>query len=313
MFPDRMNEMIGMYSRPSSTESTVMDDIVYTNDFREACSFIIDLIAELYTKMRPILPLYQNKFGAKPDIFISELINPHRNHEKIERNGCARLRYHAQITARYVDGHVPTEDGGKLIRAFNAFFNTIKPIHDSIPLRHVEDTFGAYVQIWNRMGRPKLNPHDFSVALHDSVEKIIEALEQLSDDLHVYETNRWQNELNLDFQSADSQVLNQRLTDFANRIIKEEKTTRSAIAEQGVDALVITGPRDEDKKNQILEVVKYLANPKASRSIHDACVKTFKPLPNGYKNCEKLYQWCERNKHKIRKWIQDYRLKYPMT
>ena len=80
------------------------------------------------------------------------------------------------------------------------------------------------------------------------------------------------------------------------------------VSSRNIDGLDIVGPRSLECKEQVMAVVKWLANPKHIQSLHNACVLTFVETPNGYEDAERLYRWCVRNRGRVSAWIEACRL-----
>ena len=96
------------------------------------------------------------------------------------------------------------------------------------------------------------------------------------------------------------------ITTAARQIIKSINT-------RNTDGLDITGPRSPERRDQVLAVVMWLANPKHPQNVHHACDRTFRPIQNGYKDQDSLFSWCTRNESRLWAWVETYRLNHDIT
>ena len=308
MYADNGIDKLGTYSRPLGSREAFLDSLYFTNDFRECCSFITDLIAELYHDGKKAIPHYKEPKKGPPHTLLSELLNPHSNSGFKDRVMRERLHHHAYMTARYIDGHVPIEKASEMMEAFTAFLEILIEVHDCHAIHIVADKLNAYKAVWQRQGSPRFSAEIFYSHLQKAVDEVISAMEELSHEFLKYEAKLGFANPKLKYSSIENESLHDDVVKVEKVIKKSNRETIKSINERSSDSITIIGPRTEDCKKQVLEVVIYLSNPKVNMSLHDACRKTFTKLKEGYKNDFSLYLWCKRNEAKVRGWVETYRL-----
>lgn len=96
--------------------------------------------------------------------------------------------------------------------------------------------------------------------------------------------------------------------DTRRQLSKTEKSIIRATTRPPVFENEIKGPRTEDCRQLVSDVITYLADPANPQSIHQACKTVFVKLPNGYSSAHALFKWCIENEHKVWHAVESIRL-----
>jgi len=99
------------------------------------------------------------------------------------------------------------------------------------------------------------------------------------------------------------------LRDEVVREIRKGGRELRKVYRQSADSVVtITGPRGAAKCGQVRQVAVCLATATRGIGIHEACERTFRPIPGGYKSAAALFNWCHRNESKLMNYVNELRL-----
>ena len=111
-------------------------------------------------------------------------------------------------------------------------------------------------------------------------------------------------------------LLSRRMTStlerYAETTRKEMRSTKKellrAYLSGGESVETLSGPRSEEKREQVRKVILYITSSKTPVTIADACNATFRPVEGGYSSAHELYVWCHRNEAKILRMVDELRL-----
>ncbi len=111
-------------------------------------------------------------------------------------------------------------------------------------------------------------------------------------------------------------LLSRRMTStlerYAETTRKEMRSTKKellrAYQSGGESVETLSGPRSEEKREQVRKVILHIASSKTPVMISDACNATFRPVKGGYSSAHELYVWCHRNEAKILRMVDELRL-----
>lgn len=102
------------------------------------------------------------------------------------------------------------------------------------------------------------------------------------------------------------------LEQYAETTRKEMRMTKKellrAYQSGGESVETLSGPRSEEKREQVRKVIFFIASAKRPATIADACKATFRAVDGGYSSAHELYVWCHRNEAKILRMVDDLRL-----
>lgn len=101
------------------------------------------------------------------------------------------------------------------------------------------------------------------------------------------------------------------LEKYSESTLKEVRSTRKELLrayQAGAESVeTFSGPRSEEKRDQVRKVILYIASSKSPVSIIDACRATFTPVGGGYSTDHELYVWCHRNEARILRMVDELR------
>lgn len=101
------------------------------------------------------------------------------------------------------------------------------------------------------------------------------------------------------------------LEKYSESTLKEVRSTKKELLrayQAGAESVgTFSGPRSEEKREQVRRVILHLAASKSPVSIIDACRATFKPVEGGYATDHELYVWCHRNEARILRMADELR------
>ena len=111
-------------------------------------------------------------------------------------------------------------------------------------------------------------------------------------------------------------LLSRRMTStferYAETTRKEMRSTKKellrAYQSGGESVETLSGPRSEEKREQVRKVILHIATSKTPVTIADACNATFGSVIGGYSSAHELYVWCHRNEAKILRMVDELRL-----
>lgn len=111
-------------------------------------------------------------------------------------------------------------------------------------------------------------------------------------------------------------LLSRRMTStferYAETTRKEMRSTKKellrAYQSGGESVETLSGPRSEEKREQVRKVILHIATSKTPVTIADACNATFGSVTGGYSSAHELYVWCHRNEAKILRMVDELRL-----
>jgi len=111
-------------------------------------------------------------------------------------------------------------------------------------------------------------------------------------------------------------LLSRRMTSTLEQYVettrKEMRSTKKellrAYQSGGESVETLSGPRSEEKRDQVRKVILLIAASKRPMTVADACRATFRAVDGGYSSAHELYVWCHRNEAKILRIVDDLRL-----
>lgn len=99
---------------------------------------------------------------------------------------------------------------------------------------------------------------------------------------------------------------------YAETTRKEMRSTKKellrAYQSSAESVETLSGPRSEEKRDQVRQVILHIASSARPVTIADACKATFRFVEGGYSTAHELYVWCHRNEAKILRMVDDLRL-----
>ena len=102
------------------------------------------------------------------------------------------------------------------------------------------------------------------------------------------------------------------LEQYAETTRKEMRSTKKellrAYQSSAESVETLSGPRSEEKRDQVRQVIFHIASSACPVTIADACKATFRFVEGGYSTVHELYVWCHRNEAKILRMVDELRL-----
>lgn len=109
-----------------------------------------------------------------------------------------------------------------------------------------------------------------------------------------------------------SRSMTSTLERYAETTRKEMRSTKKellrAYQSGGESVETLSGPRSEEKREQVRKVILHIASSRTPVSIADACNASFRYVEGGYSSAHELYVWCHRNEAKILRMVDELRL-----